>query len=196
MSDDVDFAEFIRRIRAGDAEAAVELVRRYEPVVRLEVRVRLADPRLRRAFDSVDVCQSVLANFFVRAAAGDYELEKPHDLVRLLVGMARRKLAFQVRRERAQCRDHRRVTAAVDAVAALDAGPSPSQEVAARELLAAFCQRLSEEERELARRRSEGQGWSEIATALGGTAQARRKQLERAVERVSRQLGLQGETDA
>ena len=88
------FAEFVRRIRAGDATAAAELVRRYEPVVRLEVRVRLGDPRLRRAFDSMDVCQSVLASFFVRAAAGQYELGGPGDLVRLLVAMARRKLAF------------------------------------------------------------------------------------------------------
>jgi hypothetical protein len=50
MSDDQPFAEFIRRIRSGDAAAAAELIRRYEPEVRLEVRMRLsAMAALRRA---------------------------------------------------------------------------------------------------------------------------------------------------
>jgi RNA polymerase sigma-70 factor (ECF subfamily) len=196
MSDDVLFADFIRRIRAGDAEAAGELVRRYEPVVRLEVRVRLSDPRLGRVLDSMDICQSVLASFFVRAAAGQYDLEQPQDLVKLLVVMARKKLAFQARKERAQRRDNRRVEAAApEVVEAAAVGPSPSEEVAGRELLAAFRQRLSAEERQLADRRAQGQGWAEIAAALGGTAQARRKQLERAVQRVARQLGLEDESD-
>jgi RNA polymerase sigma-70 factor (ECF subfamily) len=193
---EASFADFIRRIRAGDAQAAVELVQQYEAVIRLEVRVRLCDPRLRRVFDSMDICQSVMASFFLRAAAGQYELEQPHDLVKLLVVMARKKLAFQVRKERAQRRDHRRLEAApADVVEAAAVSPSPSQEVAGRELLAAFRQLLSDEERQLADRRAQGQGWADIAAALGGTAQARRKQLERAVERVTRQLGLEDDSD-
>jgi RNA polymerase sigma-70 factor (ECF subfamily) len=194
MSEDAPFADFIRRIRAGDAQAAVELVQRYEPVIRLEVRVRLSDPRLRRVFDSMDICQSVMASFFVRAAAGQYDLEEPQDLVKLLVVMARKKLAFQTRKARAQCRDHRRVEAvAPEVLESAASSPSPSDEVVGRELLDAFQQRLSDEERDLADRRARGQSWAEIAGALGGTAQARRKQLERAVERVVRQLGLEDE---
>ena len=38
MREDVTFAGFIRRIRAGDEQAARELVERYEPVIRCEVR--------------------------------------------------------------------------------------------------------------------------------------------------------------
>jgi RNA polymerase sigma-70 factor (ECF subfamily) len=70
MADAVSFAEFIRRVRAGDESAAAELVRRYEPLIRREVRLHLEDQRLCRLFDSMDVCQSVLASFFVRAAVG------------------------------------------------------------------------------------------------------------------------------
>jgi RNA polymerase sigma-70 factor (ECF subfamily) len=191
MADDPTFADFIRRIRAGDAQAAVELIRQYEHVVRLEVRMRLSDPRLTRVFDSMDICQSVMASFFVRAAAGDYDLDQPTDLVRLLVAMARNKLAFQVRKQHAQRRDNRRVetvdAAEIDAAAS---GPTPSEIVAGEELLAVFRQRLSEEERQLAERRARGEGWTQIAAELGGTAQGRRKQLERAIERVARQLGL------
>jgi hypothetical protein len=42
MRDDTPFADFIRRIRAGDAQAAAELVQRYESVIRVEVRHRLS----------------------------------------------------------------------------------------------------------------------------------------------------------
>jgi hypothetical protein len=43
MSEDTTFADFIRRIRAGDDRAAQELVERYEPVIRREVRLRLCE---------------------------------------------------------------------------------------------------------------------------------------------------------
>ena len=38
MADDSTVADFLRRIRAGDEQAAVELVRRYEPAIGLEGR--------------------------------------------------------------------------------------------------------------------------------------------------------------
>lgn len=110
MSDNESFPDLMRRVRDGDGEAAAELVRRYEPEIRREVRLRLGDPRLYRVLDSMDICQSVLASFFVRAASGQYELEQPEQLLHLLVAMARNKLAFQVRKERAQRRDHRRAS--------------------------------------------------------------------------------------
>jgi hypothetical protein len=74
MTETTAFAEFIRRIRTGDDQAARDLVARYEPVIRREVRMRLRDPRLHSHFDGSDVCQSVLASFFVRAAAGQFDM--------------------------------------------------------------------------------------------------------------------------
>jgi len=186
------FSHFVMRIRTGDERAAEELVRRFEPLIRREVRVRIKSSRLNRIFDSLDVCQSVLASFFVRAATGDYDLEEPKQLVKLLVTMARNKLASKVRGEQRQRRDLRRVSAA-DAIAIdqLQARtPPPSEIVAGRELLERFRAGLSEEERKLATLRSEGLAWQEIADRLGGNAHARRVQLSRGVERVSRQLGL------
>jgi hypothetical protein len=43
MSDEPSYRELILRVRAGDQEAAAELVRRYEPAVRRVVRARLVD---------------------------------------------------------------------------------------------------------------------------------------------------------
>src|SRR5262249_7307378 len=68
MIDGGTFADFVGRIRDGDEQAAADLVRRYEPIIRVVVRTRLGDRRLRRILDSMDICQSVLASLFVRAA--------------------------------------------------------------------------------------------------------------------------------
>src|SRR5947207_683217 len=65
VPDPEPFRDLMARVRDGDQQAAADLVRALEPELRRAVRVRLSDPRLRRTVDSVDVCQSVLANFFV-----------------------------------------------------------------------------------------------------------------------------------
>jgi hypothetical protein len=49
--------------------------------------------------------------------------------------------------------------------------------------------RLSDSERGLSDLRAEGCEWSEIAARVGGTAEAARKRLERAFDRVARELG-------
>jgi RNA polymerase sigma-70 factor (ECF subfamily) len=187
-----EFGDLLRRVREGDAGAAEELVRRYEPTIRVAVRTRLTDPVLKRQFDSVDICQSVLTSFFVRAAAGQFDLREPAQLVALLVRMARTKLAERVRFHRRQRRDGRLVAEGAEG-ATLDVvspEPSPSQVATARDLLAALHARLTDEERLLAERRAAGRTWVEIAAELGGTPQARRKQLARALDRIAPEIGL------
>jgi RNA polymerase sigma-70 factor (ECF subfamily) len=190
MPEPDSFADFICRIRAGDEQAATELVRRYERLIRFEVRLRMTDPRLGRLFDSMDVCQSVLASFFVRAAAGQYDLERPDDLIRLLVGMARNKLASHARKHRARAADRQREDVSdLDALRAPE--PDPGQQVAGRELLEAVRQRLSAEEQQLVNLRAQGRSWQDVAAELGGTAEGRRKQLTRALDRIAHDLGLE-----
>jgi RNA polymerase sigma-70 factor (ECF subfamily) len=189
-----DFAELVRRIRAGDQCAAEELVRQYEPEIRREVRLwlRSHDPRLRRAFDTMDICQSVLASFFLRAAVGEYDLSDPHQLLKLLKSMVRNKLVDQAKYQRRQRRDIRRAQSIGPEHLEVAGDDSPSQEVAGQELLQEMRNRLSEEERRVADLRAGGQEWTAIAAALGGTAEGRRKQLARAADRVLRELGLEG----
>jgi RNA polymerase sigma factor (sigma-70 family) len=189
------FANFIRRIRAGDPEAAVELIRQFEPAIRLEVRRRLSDPALYRQFDSVDICQSVMLSFFMRARAGQYELDQPQQLLKLLVAMAHNKLAVQARKLRTQRRDSRREVVASDPQLKATA-PGPDRVVAGQDLLREVRRYLSAEERHLTELRGEGHTWPEIAATLGGTPQARRRQLTRALDRVARRLGLDEVRDA
>jgi RNA polymerase sigma-70 factor (ECF subfamily) len=167
------------------------LVRRYEPLIRRAIRLRIEDSRLNRVFDSMDVSQSVLASFFVRAAIGEYDLENPDQLIRLLVAMARNKLASRVRQEHRQQRDVRRVAvlSTRDFAELVDPRPSASEVLSKRELLDRMRAELSEDERRIADLRSEGYGWEEIARELGGSSQARRMQLSRGIDRIVSKLG-------
>jgi RNA polymerase sigma-70 factor (ECF subfamily) len=191
MTEPDSFADLVRRVRAGDPDAAADLVRRYEPAIRRFVRVRLGG-RVGAQFDSMDVCQSVLGSFFLRAAAGQYALDSPADLIKLLTAMARNKLAFQVRRQRAKKRDVGRDVPADAGPEPAAAATSPSRQVAARELLGELERRLSPEERQLVELRTQGHDWAAIAEHLNGTAEALRKKHSRALDRVAQELGLEG----
>jgi RNA polymerase sigma-70 factor (ECF subfamily) len=193
---DLVVTELLQRVRGGDADAAAELVRRFEPQIRQEVRLRLRDRRLRRCFDSMDICQSVFSSFFLRAANGGCDLDRPDQLVHFLIAMTRNKLAGLVRHQRAQRRDHRQVIEAGSGqlAAFADRGSTPSEQVAQKDLLREFRSRLTEEERLLADRRVQGADWPGIAAELGGTPEGRRKQLARAIERVLQELGLEEAT--
>lgn len=186
------FAGLLERVRAGDPHAAAELIRKYEPVIRVAVRARLTDTRLRRVMDTMDICQSVLAGFFVRAAVGEYDLAEPGDLIKLLVKMTHNKIASQYRYHLRGRRDVRKTTdAGEDGLDHITGGGhTPDQIAAGKEMLEALRWRLSDEERLIADARSYGKSWQEIAEELGGTPEARRKQLARAVERIAPHLGL------
>ena len=192
MADDPTFRDLILRVRSGDEQAAADLVRRYEPTIRRTVRVRLRNLRLRRVLDSMDVCQSVLLNFFVRVAAGQFELDTPNQLLKLLATMARHKVVNLALHEQAECRDQRRVEAVgVEERAISYPGSSPSQHAAGQELLHEARRRLAPDERQVLKLRDQGREWAEIAAAVGGRPEALRKKLSRAVDRVARQLGLE-----
>jgi RNA polymerase sigma-70 factor (ECF subfamily) len=198
VSESEIFRDLLARVRGGDQRAATDLVRQLEPELRRAVRVRLGDPRLRRVVDSVDVCQSVLANFFVRLQLGEFDLEQPQQLLRLLLVMARNKLHDRARRQQAQKRDQRRIEG--QAVGDLDAlagrAPDPGRIVACRDLLQEVRKLLTDEERVLADHRAEGLDWPEIATRVGGQPDTLRKRLHRGLDRVTAHLGLEAGGDA
>jgi RNA polymerase sigma-70 factor (ECF subfamily) len=186
MSEAGSFADLVARVRAGDDDAAADLVRRCEATLARVVRIRLHHSRLRNELDSADVCQSVLGSFFVRLALGQYDVESAEALARLLAVMARNKIADRARR-RALPRSPGETV--LDDLAAAD--PSPSRQAAGRELLARVREALTEEERRLADGRAAGRAWTDLAAERGpGTSpEALRKQLARAIDRVARDLG-------
>jgi RNA polymerase sigma factor (sigma-70 family) len=196
VPDDNQFRELICRVRARDEEAAAELMRRYERVIRRVVRIHLRDSRMRRVLDSMDICQSVLASFFVRTALGQYDLETPAQLLNLLTSITRNKLTNQANRLRAQRRDIRReASLGDDCDRMVDRASDPSRQASAREILEQIRARLDEQERYLAEQRGLGRGWRELADELGGTDVALRKKLTRALNRVMKELGVDEAVD-
>lgn len=190
MPDD-EFSELFERVRCGDADAACAIVRRYEPAIRMAVRTRLTDPAMRRQFDSIDVCQSVLGSFFLHAATGAYDLHEPRQLMALLVKMAQNKLAMQVRGQHRARRDVRRSHAAlVEWAGIASTAPDPSRYAAGKELLQRALGIMSADIRAIAERRMDGESWSDIASSMGGTPDGRRMQYERAVDNVADTLEL------
>jgi RNA polymerase sigma-70 factor (ECF subfamily) len=143
----------------------------------------------------MDICQSVMANFFVRAAAGQFDLKEPNDLIKLLLTMTRNKLAEKMRRQHRKRRDSRRTEGGVEELPLAGQDPSPSGVFAGKELLEEVRKRLGEDDRQLVERRSQGRSWEEIAESLGGTAGARRNQLARALDRVAAELKLDESTE-
>ena len=195
MSDEMSFRDLIGRVRGGDERAAAEVVRRYEPAIRRAVRLRLTDVRLRRTCDSMDVCQSVMMSFFVRAATGQYDLDTPDQLLRLLTTMARNKLLNQARQQHAARRDNRLISGDVAERDIVDRAPSPSRDAEARELLAEVRRRLPPDVLQLVELRNQGHDWTSIADTVGGNAAALRQKLHRALARLSEQFGLEGGDD-
>ncbi len=190
MSATRTFQDLIQRVRAGDDEAAAEVVHRYESTIRMAIRVQLDHSDLRRLLDSTDICQSVLANFFVRAASGQFALDTPEQLVKLLVTMARNRLINHANQQRAARRDYRRRQGSPEDQEVAATTPSPSQVATYRELLQAVRSRLSEEERQLADLRAQGSSWAEIAAERGENADALRFRLNRALDQVAQDLHL------
>ena len=184
------FAELMQRVRAGDQDAATTLVKRYEPAIRRAMRFRLSGSKLGTVLDSVDICQSVMASFFIRAASGQYELDSPEQLQKLLATMAKNKLAFQIRRQYAQRRDQRREETAADDQFMPGTTGTPSRQASAREMLQEVHKRLSPDERELVELRNDGIEWDEIAVRVDGKPEALRKKLARALDRVAAELGI------
>ena len=191
MSEEDSFRDLIARLRAGDEQAWAELIRRYEPAIRLVIRVRLGRSKLRHLLDTVDIVQSVLANFYERASQGQFELDTPEHLLKLLATMACNKLKNHALRQLAARRDQRRCQQGIPAGhEPADPASTPSQDVEQQDLLDEFRRRLSTQELWLAEQRAAGRSWSDLAAEVGESPDALRMRYSRALDRVAQELGL------
>lgn len=189
MPTDESFRDLMRRVQAEEPAACAELFRRYEPEIRRAVRIRLTDLRLRRLVDSADICQSVLTNFFVCAAAGRYELGTPEQLLKLLVTMARNRVIDKWRNHQREIRsrdsDFSRMLPEVPS-----GNPGPGEPVELAELTQKLLDLLTPGERYLVEQRKQGRTWDDLAAELEVSAVALQKRHARAIDRAARQLGL------
>ncbi len=185
MSEPSGFPELIRLARCGDEDAATRLTREFEPFilrfVRFRMRIRSDHQRLRPELDSAEICQSIFKSLFVGLRRGRFELGQPDQLRKLLSAMVRLKVANRARRPNVTLREVLDVDAPRQRV---DSGSGPEKAVDDKELLDTILKRFAADELDLLIRRLDEQPWPAIAEAAGGTAEALRKKLTRALERV------------
>lgn len=181
MSDE-SFDEVMRRLKAGDGEAARDVFQRYANRLIGLARSRLGT-LMRQKVDPEDVVQSVFKSFFVRQADGRIDLEDWNGLWAMLTVITLRKCGHRVEYFRAACRDVRREAdrspspdqsgAAWEAVAR---EPTPSEAALLSETLEHLLEPLDERERLIAVMSLQGYTIVEIAEEV--------KRSERTVQRV------------
>jgi DNA-directed RNA polymerase specialized sigma24 family protein len=194
-----EFQELIRRAREGDQAAATALVRQVQPDLERYVQSQLNQLRLSPVLDATDICQTVLYRFFLGLTGGRFGLDAPDQLQRLTTTMARNQVLDEARKHRTQRRDLRRRVLPLDCDPlgrVADPSPTPSRMAAGQELVQEMYRRLTADERDLAEQRRHGHQWAEIAAARGDNAAALRKKLSRALERVTKELGINGQPPA
>jgi len=186
------FVGLVDGLRKGEAQAAEKLVREFEPEIRRMIRIQLHDSPLQRQFDSMDICQSVMANFFVRASAGQFDLNEPQNVLRLLVTMARNKLTDKARAVHGPRRHPggKQQDGSVHLNNVADRAASPSCALQGQELLNKIKSQLAPDEVELLEYRIQGLEWPEIAVKLNAKPDALRKKYTRAMDRVVEDMNV------
>ena len=191
-----NFDELLRNARTGDEIAISELVRRYEPEVRMVARARLG-AILRPHLDSVDLVQSVHKSLLLGLRAERYDISSPEKLVALATTIVRRKVARQWRKLKRQQRlsgqQHVDASDLQELLVSMSGSDSdPAATAAVRDATAHVLQELSDVEKQVVELRLEGFTTVEVARELGLDADVLRVKLSRLRRRL-RDRGLMSE---
>lgn len=187
MSDAVDesktFAQLFESVRAGNDQAAWDLVETYGPHVMRAIR-RTLSRELRGKFDSEDFAQAVWASFFSSLDHLD-AMQQPQQLVGFLTTMARNKVVDEIRRrvqtQKYSIRREQPLWETQDAETGYQSrDPRPSQMAIARERWLRMLHDQPEHYRQVMRLRLMGKTQRSIAVRLNLS--------EKTVQRVLEQL--------
>ena len=177
-----NFRALLSRARLGDRSAIEELVKEYEPEVRLVARVRLGTA-LRPYLDSVDLVQSVHRSVLLGLRQDKFDISSPEKLVALALTIVRRKVARHWRRLRRQSRANVAESCSENLPELLLSLSSPeldpSDAVALRDQIERLFSRLDDTERRLMELRLEGFTTAEVARKLGLKSDVLRVRLSR-----------------
>lgn len=184
-----EFADLLARAGKGDAAAQLELVRIYEPKVRMVARVLLG-PALRPYLESSDLTQSVHKSIVHGLRANKFEIAGPDQLIGLALTVLRRKAARHWRHlQRQQRLSGHKSRSSTDGVAnvltALSSGGlDPAASAQFRDQLEALCEHLDDTEKRVIEFRLEGYNLAEIADLIGVSRVALRVRMTRLRQRL------------
>jgi RNA polymerase sigma-70 factor (ECF subfamily) len=176
-------AALLAQIRQGDENALAQLVRHYEPELRIAAHVRLG-PALRPYLDSMDLVQSVHRSLIGGLRQNKFDFSSPDKLLALAVTLVQRKIARhwrRVKREAGASRasDTREVLLSL---CSPQADPASAAEIA--DAADHFLSGLDDVDRRLLELRLEGCSTAEAARQLGVDAGFLRARLGRLRKRL------------
>jgi RNA polymerase sigma-70 factor (ECF subfamily) len=187
---DSSFADMMRRLEAGDPEAAAVVYARYcHRLVRL-ARGKLGGA-LRAKVDADDVVHSVFRTFFRRAAQGQFDLDGADALWALLAEITLRKCGRWHRHFAARKRGGGLAAVPIDEIEpghepADSREPSPADATELLELLERLLRDLGEPERLVCEMRLQGFDVAEIADRAGCSAATVYRKLDLIKSRLRR----------
>lgn len=185
MDHDERLRSLLLRMRQGDAEAFNELYAHYHSELARFIRIRLLDGKVGRYLSESDIFQSVFVRLYVKVIAGQYILETPEDLERLL----RRMIGNRIIDAKRKKIDGETVGNGEALLQGMENGTAEAPERLANQDFAQWVlDQMTEEERTISVMRCDGHSWESIGNAIGKSAEAARKTLHRAVERITKQL--------
>jgi RNA polymerase sigma factor (sigma-70 family) len=179
--------------QAGDETAAQKLFERYLERLLALARRRISQ-RLASRVDPEDVVQSVFRTFFGRVKAGQFTIQDPEDVCKLLVRITVHKTLRQVAFHKAAKRN-----ASLEAghseeaqerlLEVLDREPTPEAANAFLDQLEHFLELLRPQDRQILELRMQGYNNLEIAEKLGISDRKIRRLMER-VRGLAEQEGM------
>lgn len=168
----------LRRVRAGEQDAATALYLRYADHLRA-LAARQSSPALAARLDPDDIVQSVFRTFFRRVGDGQYDVPAGDDLWRLFLVIALHKIRNAAAHHTAAKRDVRQTVGVGDAGRGAEAADETGLAVL-RMVIDDTLARLPDGTRRIVELRVEGYEVAEIADRVGRS--------KRSVERVLQQF--------
>lgn len=154
------------KLSSGDATAAEQVFRTFEPSLRVLVRRMLPAP-MRAKFDSVDVVQSVWADLLEGFRDAGWKFTNSAQLRAFLIKVTRNRFIDKVRKNRSAMEHQRSLEVMPPDEVPGDGVPSPSETAQADELWERMVELCPPAHRELLRLKREGHALAEIAARTG-----------------------------
>lgn len=184
------FAEFLKRLQAGDDDASRQLFQRFARQLIAMARRRF-DGQLKHKIDPEDVVQSAYKSFFYRYAEGNVDIGNWNSLWGLLTIITVRKCTERIAYHRAQRRDAaREISASGSEQAApleiLSREPTPMEATELSETLERLFADLDDHERPVLELSLQGYSTREISKQLQRAERTVRLLRERVRKRLER----------
>ncbi|MCI0377800.1 MAG: sigma-70 family RNA polymerase sigma factor [Gemmataceae bacterium] len=193
MSESTSDLSYLELFRKGDEAAAQKLFDRYVDQVMKLARRHLSRPMASRV-DADDIAQSVFRTFFTRAKKGQFRVEEPEDLCKLLARITVHKTFRQIAFHRRGKRNAAAETGEPQEMLLnrLAGGPTPEEAVEFVDHLENFLRSLQPTDRKILELRMEGYNNLEIAKKLDISDRKIRRLMER-IRGQAEQMGMKAE---